>query len=397
MKMDKKKSSKSARICLAFFLLGMVIPCSGCGIYMKILQAQINSAPQRAQEYRNQAKQYSRDAEGYNWEAAKVSRDIYSVKKLLAEQNSKQQKLKSIEADIAKLERRCAELTTEIETGSAHPSPAAQIPPDPYLQELGRIISAEDYKAAVEDLKYLQDLEKQYQKRLQALATLGADSPSYARAVGVQRAQSLLDMISEALVAVNIPGYLKQKTEQVEDPLFNEAAENLVITQDKMIAALAAFQTEGGANNSNVKSAISACNELSGSISKMQQQGYALGSKITNESLLDMIVRLETMKGVTGAAAQLLEDVSKTGNMSTSISSAVQQISSLFKDNLPIDRPAHDAVQIGDRMKKIMAMCEYAKGGQFSAAAYLQIRLKEIRTLKKTVGQVVESYKNKHS
>jgi len=252
------------------FLPAAVIAVSGC--------ATIESYQQAKMEYDRQTRQNKDLVRQYSEEIRKLNDRQMAYEKTLADEARLKEENTSLLQRIATVE------------SALNGQPAAQqTPPDSAFKELGRIITAQTYELVLKELGDYSNLEDIYNRQLKALSSYQNGSPEYIREAEIIRAQALLDVISEAIVTVNIPREALQESTLADDPKFEQALITLADAQDQMLIALNDFKLQGqDQSNSNYSIAQSSCVNMLAAITDL------MDSQNSSPLAEDLIMRLKT-------------------------------------------------------------------------------------------------------
>jgi len=376
--------------CLWAFLPAAIIAFSGCISIYQWTKAEYDRQTQRNNEL---VSQYSEEIRKLNYQRMPYENTLANESRLREENAKLRQRIAAVESAL-------------------NDQPAGQqAPPDSAFKELGRTITAQTYEQVVKELDGYNNLENFYNRQLKSLSSYQNGSPEYIREAEIIRAQAFLDVISEAIVTVDIPRELLLESTLADDPNFEQALITLADAQDQMLIALNDFKLQGqGQSNSNCSIAQSSCVNVLAALKNLMA-----ACPDNSPSAEDLLMRLKTMYTVTGAAYGLLSKINAFMNSSTSLEGQLLVVPSLegyppiaqllsylaaMRANISdaeIGQPTDSAIRFLNRMEWIMTMSAYCQGDTFKPETYLQIRLDEIRPLKSVVLEVLESYKLAHA
>lgn len=275
------------------------------------------------------------------------------------------------------------------------------------FKELGEIITAQTYELVLKDMDDYNNLENYYNRQLKALSSYQDGSPEYIMEADIVRALALLDVISEAIVTINIPREALRESTPADDPKLEPALATLANAQNQMIIALNDFKLRGrDQSNSKYSIAQSSCGNMLAVIAD-----FAASQDDSSPLAKDLIMRLKTMHTVIKVTNILLTTIN---NSSMPLGKRLLVAQSL-KDYQPIaqqlsylipmrdinavgmGQPTNSAIRIPNRMEWILTISTYCQGDAFKPETYLQMRLKEIKPLKAAAIEIIESYKLAHA
>lgn len=387
--MMTRQSYRWTSACLWTFLSVAVIAVSGCATM---------------EGYKNDKVEYDRQNHLNNAFVRQYSEDIRALKNRQMAYEKTLADEARLNEENTRLRQRIAAAESELKGRTA----AQQTPPDSAFKELGEIISAQTYELVLKELGDYSNLENLYNRQLKALSSYQNGSP-YIRGTEIIRAQALLDVISEAIVTVNIPREALRKSTPADDPKFEQALITLANAQDQMLIALNDFKLQGqDQSNSSYSIAQSSCVNMLAAITDFMDSQNSLPLPE------DFIVRLKALHTVTEVAKILLTTINGLMNSSTSLEGRLlvaqslkgyqpiaQQLSYLIAmrdiNAVEIGQPTNSAIRFLNRIEWILTMSTYCQRDAFKPETYLQMRLGEIRPLKAAVIEVIESYKLAHA
>ncbi len=378
---------------------------SACPVVFLLLVALAFAGCASVGGYQKAEAQYDRESERNRDLAQQYSQEISAL-------NARQAAYRQTLADEARLANENARLQQRIATLQAAPNSAPPAPataPSSGFQELGQSITAQTYGVMQQELRDYGRLESLYDGQLKALSSYGTASPEYRKEAEIARAQALLDVVSEALVTVDVPRGVLRASLLVDDSRSEQALTALVDAQDRMIVALNDFKLRGRDQSSgSCASAQARCGDLLAAITDVT------GSLKRSPSGKDLIARLEALRGITEVAGALLtttqallnspapppgrlpvaQSLKAYGPVAQLISSsmAARDISGARMTG----QPTSSQIRFLNRMEWIMTMGSYCQAESFKPESYIQMRLGEVHPLKAAVLEIVDSYERNH-
>lgn len=364
-------------------------------IFMSVVMIAFSGCATTIEDYEWQKAEYDRINNNNNELIQQYSREIYELKAwLIAYENMLKNEVQ-LNNENTKLRQRIASVETELKERHFK------------FMELGENITPQVYGLILKDMDDFNNLENFYNRQLIALSSYQNGSSEYTITAENIRALALLDIISEAILTVNIPRDALHVSAMADDPKFEQALTALANAQDQMIIALNDFKLRDG-DQSNTKYFIaqSSCKNMLASISD-----FVASPEGKSPLAKDLIRQLKTMRTVTKITSILL---TANNDSSTPIAKRRLVVQSL-KDYQPIAKqlsyliPTSDINNIGlgqstnsairflNRMEWIMAMSTYCEGSNFKPETYIQMRLGEIRPLKVSALEIIKSYELVHA